>query len=150
MPRSLYQRLEQPQDDGLNKLLGPLESAIMEVMWARQAATVRDVASALQAERDVAYTTIMTVMINLADKGLLRRTPLDKRTHLYEVVVTRDAFLQQSSARVVQALVRDFGDFALAEFAVALETITPEQRQRIRRRMKERAARQRREEGDAG
>lgn len=152
MPRSLYQRVEQPMDDGLNKLLGPLEAAIMAVMWARQSATVREVTTVLQAERAVAYTTIMTVMINLAEKGLLRRIPLDKRTHLYEVVQTRETFIQQASERVVRALVTDFGDLALAEFARALEAVTPEQRARIRRRLKERAARERPPAGatDAG
>ncbi len=152
MPRSLYQRVEQPMDDGLNKLLGPLEAAIMAVMWARQSATVREVTTVLQAERAVAYTTIMTVMINLAEKGLLRRIPLDKRTHLYEVVQTRETFIQQASERVVRALVTDFGDLALAEFARALDAVTPEQRARIRRRLKERAARERLPDGaaDAG
>lgn len=152
MPRSLYQRVEQPMDDGLNKLLGPLEAAIMEVMWARQSATVREVTTVLQAERAAAYTTIMTVMINLAEKGLLRRIPLDKRTHLYEVVQTRETFIQQASERVVRALVTDFGDLALAEFARALDAVTPEQRARIRRRLKERAARERPPDGaaDAG
>jgi len=52
-------------------------------------------------------------------------------------------------ARVVQALVRDFGEFALAEFTAALETVTPQQRQRIRRLRKEQSARQRRAEGAA-
>ncbi len=152
MPRSLYQRVEQPMDDGLNKLLGPLEAAIMEIMWVRQSATVREVTTILQAERAVAYTTIMTVMINLAEKGLLRRIPLDKRTHLYEVVQTRETFIQQASERVVRALVTDFGDLALAEFARALDAVTPEQRARIRRRLKERAARERPPDGatDAG
>ena len=143
MPRSLYQRVEQPLDAGLSKLLGPLEMEIMEVMWARYSATVRDVTTILQAARPVAYTTIMTVMINLAEKGLLRRTPLDKRTHLYEVALTREAFIQQANARVVQALVHDFGDLALTEFALALEAATPEQRTRIRRHMKEKVARAR-------
>lgn len=150
MPRSLYQRVEQPLDDGVSKLLGPLEGEIMEVMWGRQSATVRDVTTTLQAGRPVAYTTIMTVMINLADKGLLRRTPLDKRTHLYEVAETREAFIQQANARVVQALVQDFGELALTEFALALEAATPEQRAGVRRHIKEKQARARRaaEAGD--
>ena len=143
MPRSLYQRVDQPLDDGLSKLLGPSEMEIMAVMWARYSATVRDVTTILQTTRPVAYTTIMTDMINLAEKGLLRRTPLDKRTHLYEVALTREVYIQQASARVVQALVRDFGDLALAEFALALEAATPEQRTRIRRHMKEKLARAR-------
>lgn len=149
MPRSLYQRIEQPLDDGLNKLLGPLEVDVMELMWARGSATVRDITTALNAVRPVAYTTVMTVMIHLADKGLLQRTPLDKRTHLYDVVLSREAFIQAASERVLQALVQDFGDLALAQFAAALEAATPEQRMRVKRRRKEQAARARQRAGGA-
>lgn len=149
MPRSLYQRIGRPTDDGLSKLLGPLEIEIMEIMWARESATVRDVTTALQDTRPTAYTTVMTVMTHLTEKGLLRRTPLDKRTHLYDVALAREAFMQQASERVVRALVHDFGDLALAQFAVALEEATPEQRRRIKRRLKEQAARARQAAGDA-
>ena len=92
MPRSLYQRIEQPGDDGLGKLLGPLEIEVMAVMWAGSAATVRDVTTAINTTRPLAYTTVMTIMNNLTEKGLLARTPLDKRTHLYEVALSREAF----------------------------------------------------------
>jgi len=143
MPRSLYQRIDQPRedDDGLHKLLGPLEIEVMEALWARGSATVREIATTLNAQRPVAYTTVMTIMIHLAEKGLLRRIPLDKRTHLYEVALSREEFAQQASGRVVRALIQDFGDMALAQFAAALEEASPEQRARVRRRLKERAAR---------
>ena len=142
MPRSLYQRIDQPAD-GLSKLLGPLEVVIMERMWGCGTATVRDIATDLQADRAVAYTTVMTVMIHLAEKGLLTRTPLDKRTHLYEVAVGREAYIQAANERVARALVQDFGDLALAQFAAMLEEAPPEQRVRVRRLLKERAARER-------
>ncbi len=143
MPRSLYQRIEQPQDDGVSKLLGPVETAIMELLWARVSATVRDITAVLQTERQVAYTTVMTIMNNLAEKGLLRRIRLDKRTFLYEAALTREAFMQGASERVVQALIRDFGELALTEFALALEEATPAERTRIKRLLKERVARSR-------
>ena len=143
MPRSLYQRIEQPADDGLSKLLGPLEMEVMAVMWAGQASTVRDVTTQLNTTRPLAYTTVMTIMNNLADKGLLARTPLDKRTHLYRVELSHEAFLRRASERVVRALIADFGDLALTQFAQALEDAPPEQRARVKRRIKEQAARAR-------
>src|SRR5438552_8249711 len=100
MPRSLYQRLEQPIDVGLAKLLGPLELAIMELMWARGPATVRDIVAALRPERVLAHTTVMTTMTHLVEKGLLRRAPLDRRTHLYEAALSREQFLPDASARL--------------------------------------------------
>ncbi|MDQ2808778.1 MAG: BlaI/MecI/CopY family transcriptional regulator [Chloroflexota bacterium] len=143
MPRSFYQRMEQPADDSLSKLLGPLEAEVMDIMWGRQSATVRDVTTTLNTVRPVAYTTVMTIMNNLAEKGLLKRTPLDKRTYLFDVVLSHEAFLQRSSERVVRALIEDFGDLVLTQFAQALEDAPPEQQARVKRRLKEQAARAR-------
>lgn len=53
--------------------LGELERAVMEVLWERsEPAGGRDVARALS-ERDLAYTTVMTVLNRLATKGFVRR-----------------------------------------------------------------------------
>jgi predicted transcriptional regulator len=61
-----------PRKKGLRKILGDLEADVMEAMWARGRATVHDVHERLAAaDRELAYTTVMTVMSRLADKGLL-------------------------------------------------------------------------------
>ena len=67
MPRRWlhHNRMAQSQSTGLQKLLGELEVQVMEHMWTlgeQGEATVRDVATALQQDRQVAYTTVMTVM----------------------------------------------------------------------------------------
>ena len=53
--------------------LGPRESSIMRVLWGAPGAylSVRDVAEALDA--DIAYTTVMTLLSRLFDKGLVGR-----------------------------------------------------------------------------
>ena len=55
--------------------LHELETEIMEEMWGRAEATVRDVQMALNArgEKTRAYTTLLTVMTRLDGKGLLTR-----------------------------------------------------------------------------
>ena len=50
-----------------------LELEIMKVVWDLQSGTVREVYEVLLAERAIAYTTVMTVMKILEDKGRLRR-----------------------------------------------------------------------------
>ncbi|MFC6697183.1 BlaI/MecI/CopY family transcriptional regulator [Nocardioides daphniae] len=53
--------------------LGDLERAVMDVLWdldEGQEVTVREVHAALSQTRDVAYTTVMTVMDRLARKGM--------------------------------------------------------------------------------
>ena len=54
------------------RLLGELERAVMEHLWeAAEPQTVRQVHAALAARRDLAYTTVMTVLQRLADKSLV-------------------------------------------------------------------------------
>ena len=137
MPRrwSLYNRMSSPQNDSLSKLLGELELEVMEHMWRRGNATVRDITTILQQERPVAYTTVMTVMQHLAEKGLLNRTALDKKTHLYHVALDREAFLARASQQMVNMLVADFGDLALAQFLEAVEQVDPQKLEQLRDRL---------------
>ena len=59
----------------MKKSLTPLGETEMEVLnhvWKLKEATVKEVRARILETRDVAYTTIMTVMKNLADKGYLK------------------------------------------------------------------------------
>lgn len=51
--------------------LGGTEMEILQEVWALGRATARDVHDRIAAQRDVAYTTVTTVIKNLADKGYL-------------------------------------------------------------------------------
>jgi BlaI family transcriptional regulator, penicillinase repressor len=79
--------------------LTPQELAIMKVIWDLDKATVRDVYETLRKRRQVAYTTVMTMMKILEDKGYLKKTRVD-RAHVYTPARPRQ--------QVVRAMVRDF------------------------------------------
>ena len=71
----------------LNSLtLTPLELDIMKAVWRRHPITVRDVQAAIQPDRSLAYTTVMTVMHRLYLKGFLKRE-LQSKAHYYEPTV---------------------------------------------------------------
>ncbi|MBL7495138.1 BlaI/MecI/CopY family transcriptional regulator [Frankia sp. CNm7] len=70
--------------------LGALEAAVMDLLWsASEPRTVRAVVDELQQRRQIAYTTVMTVMDNLHRKGWLRRE-LVGRAYLYEPVRSQE------------------------------------------------------------
>jgi predicted transcriptional regulator len=81
--------------------LTPQELAIMKVVWSRDKATVRDVYEALREKRQIAYTTVMTMMRILEEKGYLKKTLID-RAHVYKPAQRRQ--------QVIAAMVRDFLD----------------------------------------
>ncbi len=70
--------------------LGDLERAVMDQLWAApEPQTVRQVHEVLVTERDLAYTTVMTVLQRLAKKGLVAQLR-DDRAHRYTPVHSRD------------------------------------------------------------
>lgn len=72
--------------------LGELERAVMERVWAwRRPVSVREVLDDLVRERDVAYTTVMTIMERLYRKEFLRRERAGK-AYLYEATSSREAY----------------------------------------------------------
>ena len=73
----------------------------MKVVWVRDKATVRDVYEALREKRSIAYTTVMTMMRILEEKGYLKKTLVD-RAHVYKPAQRRQ--------QVIGAMVRDFLD----------------------------------------
>jgi BlaI family penicillinase repressor len=81
--------------------LTPQELAIMKVVWRLEKATVREVYAALREHRRIAYTTVMTMMRILEEKGYLRRTMVE-RAHVYRPAKPRH--------QVVGAMVKDFVD----------------------------------------
>jgi predicted transcriptional regulator len=110
--------------------LGELETAVMEEIWRRGEATVRDVHEALPRER--AYTTVMTVMTRLCDKGMLARERRG-RSDLYRPTSSREQWTEGRARDGVDALVQEFGDLALAHFTRQVAALDPERREALRR-----------------
>lgn len=103
-----------PTGDGLRKLLGPLEAEIMQIIWTGQRPyTGREVYKQILAQRDLAYTTVMTTMVRLAEKGILSQEPAKAKrgrggTYVYIAMVNEAAFIDQAITEVVQSLLRDY------------------------------------------
>ncbi|MEY9214709.1 BlaI/MecI/CopY family transcriptional regulator [Thermobifida halotolerans] len=74
--------------------LGDLERAVMDVLWERtEPMTVREVGRAL-ADRDLAHTTVMTVLDRLAKKGVVHRTR-EGRAWRYRPAASREAYVSE-------------------------------------------------------
>jgi predicted transcriptional regulator len=114
--------------------LGNLERDVMERVWAAPSpVTVREVHEALT-ERDLAYTTVMTVLDRLAKKGIVNRVR-DGRAYRYEAAATKD--------QLVADLMREALDGAGAEVdrTAALvrfvDQATPDEAAAIRKALEE-------------
>jgi predicted transcriptional regulator len=104
----------------LADVLGPLEAQVMEIIWSNDEVTVRDVHRALLKKRTIAYTTVMTTMGRLADKGLLKRIE-DQPAHRYKPLLTREQYARSTVKSVVDWLVNHFRDPTVAYFIDRVE-----------------------------
>jgi predicted transcriptional regulator len=83
--------------------LGDLQLRIMQVLWARREATVADVHEAVADERDLAYTTIATMLRKMEARGLVKHR-LDARSFVYRAVVGEEAVSQGMADHLVDRL----------------------------------------------
>lgn len=105
-------------------MLGELESRVMDIVWARGEATVRDVHEAISKRRPLAYTTIMTVMSRLAEKGVLRRKLADG-AYLYRPARPRAEFEADAATRLLKDALDSYGPTAIASFVDLLAREDP-------------------------
>lgn len=97
---------------GLKKFLGDLECEIMELAWklAKPTVTVREVYNALNKKREIAYTTVMTTMVRLSEKGLLKIVDKVGLANCYSPEFNREQFIQHSVSHVLDAFFKEFPD----------------------------------------
>jgi predicted transcriptional regulator len=115
---------------------GQLERAVLQVLWEASApASARDVLAALTqrdpGQRELAVTTVLTVLDRLGRKGLVRRER-HGRAHLYQAAVSREDYVAEL---MVEALGQapDRGA-ALARF---LGSVTPADTDHLRRALRD-------------
>jgi predicted transcriptional regulator len=104
--------------------LGPLESAVMHVLWDRGTATAEDVRIALETTRVLKESTVRTLLKRLEDKGLLMHD-VDGRTFVYRPKVAAQNVATQAVRGIIDRFCAGSVESLLAGM-VDGEIITPE------------------------
>ncbi len=126
-----------PHESGLRKVFGELEAEIMEILWHHGQASVGEVLEALKPGRELAYTTVKTVIGRLVEKGYLRRRT-EGKAYRYEPVIGRDEFLRWVGEEVLKGLVADFGEPVVAYLVELAKGQDPLVLKRLQARIAER------------
>lgn len=86
---------------------GQLEAAVMEILWDRDDwISGAEVHAALQQTHPVAYTTALTVLVRMCEKGTVERRRFAGRAYLFQPTRSRDA----SAAARIQEVLEEVGD----------------------------------------
>ena len=83
-------------------MLTPLELDIMKAVWKNSPITVRTVQESIRPDRNLAYTTVMTIMDRLYHKGVLNRS-LHSRAHYYEPAIEYTAVRDEALENLIRS-----------------------------------------------
>lgn len=118
-----------PHKAGLRKVLGDLEADIMETIWNRGTVSVREVYEQLRLQREIAYTTVMTIMGRLAEKQLLSKET-QGNAYIYSPTLSKSEFSQRVVNDVLDGLLEDFAEPAMSHL---VDRLSAEDEQKIER-----------------
>jgi len=87
------------------KYIKPTESEleILNIIWEKSTATVRDVHEELAKSKDVGYTTTLKLMQIMHEKGLVKRDE-SMRTHVYQAAVNREKTQKHLLDKMIDSL----------------------------------------------
>ena len=130
LPRAFTGRLDRPTGRPEEWFLGTLQTTVLEALGKRGASTVREITEALRGK--FAYTTVMTVLGRLHQKGLVGRE-LRGKGYVYTPRYSAAELRERMAKYLVDEMVEDFGDVALAHFAGVLDRVDRARLLRLRR-----------------
>jgi len=122
-----------------NKLPTDLELKLLNIVWNKRKATVREVKNALPRHKPLAYSTVLTVMRILERKGFVQHDAVN-RTYVYYPIVTRDEVIRSmlrnlanrlfdGSAELVMVNVLEKEDMGLGELKRLKQLIEEKQKE---------------------
>jgi len=118
-------------------MLGPLEREIVSVLKDRGEATARDVLSDLRRRgKEVAYTTVSTILTRLHAKGLVERRGEPFKGGERFIYRYKDIEREYIDS-LLGGLVAAFGSHGVAHLAERLEGLSENDLEKLRRRLKQ-------------
>ena len=101
-------------EDKLESIFGSLETQVMKKIWQhKEPVKVRDIYEELKKERKIAYTSVMTTMNNLHEKGILDRDVQTGRgglLYIYWPKLSRTQVESTIVERVLDSLIKNFSE----------------------------------------
>lgn len=116
------------------ELLGDLEQKIMKVIW--ESDTPLKPSEVLERlDEGYAYTTVMTVLKRLNDKGLLKRVKKGK-AYLYQSSEKKENFAKSRLKKLFASVLGTYNELAITQFVDSLED-NPEDIQKLKKYLNE-------------
>lgn len=122
---------ESPEPDP-DRIFGPLTGAALRLIWHDGDMSVGTAAERLRTQlgRPLAYTTVMTILTRLHEKGLLTRHKVG-RQYVYGAAMSEAEASAASSRLAIEKVLDRYGALALRQFAERLSELDPQLRTQL-------------------
>jgi len=120
-----------PSSASPTRVLGPLETEIMDIIWRRGPSTVSNVHKELLSRKEIAYTTVMTTLSRLARKKLLNQDK-SSASYLYSARLDKAGFDRYIVSGVIEALLADYHEIFVDSLIARLPSLTDAERAKMR------------------
>jgi len=122
-------------EPGLEKIIGRLERAILEILWENQGIPGREIHQRILKERKLAYTTTLTVLDRMVKKGTVIRKR-EGSLFLYYPSLKKDEFERQVASTVIKGIYEIAPFPAISVFVDLLSTMDESEVKEIIRQIK--------------
>lgn len=102
----------------------------MKALWRQSPQNVRSLVAEVSAEKPLAYTTVLTIVSRLVQKGLVTKSVQDGQ-HTFVPALSRQEFLRQAWRTTWKQFLDRFGNEAIAAFSAEFVDLEPKERQRL-------------------
>jgi len=116
-------------------VLTDAELRLMDILWTAGSANTADVLKALPGDDQLAYTTVLTTLRILEDKGYLRHTK-DGKSFVYHPIVDRTAVRRSAVRHLVSRFFQNSPELLVSNL-IADEQLTPKHLSRLKKMIEE-------------
>lgn len=122
------------EDDSLVRVLGPLEAAIMRLLWREQRGTAAQMYARLGQQQPLGYAALLKTLGHLVDEGMIQ-CQRQGLTTIYAPALSEQEFAEIVVCRLLDGLLADYGDMVLSHTVEYLAQHHPGQLERMHGRV---------------
>lgn len=125
---------------GLHRFFGSLEVKVMNTLWEKEKLTIKQAHEMINSEDPISFNAVMTVMIRLTEKGVLRKESTGggrNRLTYFSPVQSKEQFISTQTKVVTEELIEDFGSLIVNHFIERLDYADPELIQKLENKINE-------------
>jgi predicted transcriptional regulator len=126
-----------PEKEGLTKMLGANEQLVLGALWEKGPLPGRRLYEEVSRSRELAYTTVLTIVGRMVKKGSVRRKRVDG-LYYYEAAMDKSEFERRASAAVVKGIIDVSPAHALSAFIDSISELDESKLDEIMRIIEER------------